>query len=253
MDINLIEKRRLINNNITSFILRIDISNEFDCKIDEIAKGISDHFHRTERKPKKSITFMVKKEKLGSNDFEEIEDEDIVLINEETNLKLTLIPEKIQSSIVFESKKYTDSSLYRNTLDSLIACFREKKSEIKSKRIGIRFINEFPCNNINNIKKIFDSKLANNLIGSVKKEKISRILTQEAFNYETYKITFHYGIHNKFYPSILKSYDLFIDTDVYDDSSNDLDSWSEIVDKLNHIAYDKFRESINNGYIEKMY
>jgi hypothetical protein len=113
----------------------------------------------------------------------------------------------------------------------------------------MRFINNFNCLNIKNISKILNLSISKNLSRIALQENISRIICQEEFNYDDSKIRLQYGIPNKFYPAILKNFDLLIDIDSYDDTIQEITNWANIISNLNHSAYKTFIHTINDKFL----
>jgi len=125
-------------------------------------------------------------------------------------------------------------------------------SGIKSKRIGMRFINEFPCDNIDSIKKVLRLEKAKIVTEMLKDINLSRSLAYTEYNHDGRKARVQYGVSNKFYPSVISKYDLVLDIDVYYDLQMQIDGWASAISEINHAAYDYFTSTINQKYLEAM-
>ena len=60
-----------------------------------------------------------------------------------------------------------------------------------------------------------------------------------------------YGVFNKFFPSVLKNYDIVIDIDSFSTSLVDVHAWESIITSLNHNAFATFAEMVSPIYMEK--
>lgn len=81
---------------------------------------------------------------------------------------------------------------------------------------------------------------------------LSRIIGVEEYNNDGYKLRFQYGIPNKFYPSVMTVYDLIMDIDSYIESTSTISEWEQIIVNLNHAAYRKFINEINENYLKEL-
>jgi len=102
------------------------------------------------------------------------------------------------------------------------------------------------------LKKVFNKRqkaIVNNML---QKEFCSRAVAIEEYTYPDMKSRVQYGVINKFYPAIIVNYDASLDIDVYDDGSNDIKCWDEILKKLNHVAYDLFKDTIDEKTVSGM-
>ena len=84
------------------------------------------------------------------------------------------------------------------------------------------------------------------------KKSISRVISQEEYNFSNSKLRLQYGIPNKFYPGLLNNYDLVLDIDSYLDSRTIVSDWTLVLSDLNHKAYDIFQESISQNLLESL-
>jgi len=121
---------------------------------------------------------------------------------------------------------------------------------IESKRIGLRYINEFPCNDIKTVSKIFNKRLSAIIKQMINGKSQSRVIGMEEYNNDGFKIRFQYGIPNKYYPSAINVFDLVLDIDSYIEISSPANEWEDLIKILNHSAYTYFITEMNENYLE---
>lgn len=240
-----IKARKHSQNSVVLFILRFDLVQNNIIIFDKIREDISKYFDRTEIRLQTNyhVNFTTDKSEINKS-----ENSDYVLINENENFSLTF--SKSQNSFWFETPTYRNKETYNNIVLELIKSARTHEIKITIRRIGMRFINNFPCPNAKGISKIFSPFIRKTLIQTLSKEQISRIICQEEFIYDTCKVKVQYGIPNKFYPAPIKNYDLLLDIDSYDDQIQELDTIPNAIENLNHCAYSVFLSNINPAYLD---
>ena len=239
--------RTLTKNGIRLFILRFDLMPLQSIDFIRIINSISESADRTEKRIKTGIKVDIK---AGKSEVTNVTTEDYVLLNDTTGISMTF--SKDANAFWFETKQYLDNKTYKYNIANIIHALNESDPNIISKRIGMRFINEYRCTTLKNISKIYNSRLAKNIIQMADQEYASRIIGHEEFNYSNYKLRVQYGIPNKFYPAILNNYDLLLDIDAFDDTQQKLDKWEAVISELNHLAYNKFIEVINRKFLEEL-
>lgn len=237
--------RTLKNNSITRFLLKIDFLPNLDFDFSSLVNELSTAYTRLEQRTHTSYDI-----DLNQNDLKRNETLSYVFINELPNFTLTF--DSHLKSIVFESSQYINSSVYKECLTKVIETLKALSKDLISKRIGMRFINEFPCNNIKQSSKIFEKERAKSLISLAANEYISRLISQEEYNMNDYKLRMQYGFPNKFYPAVLSKFDLLLDIDAFDDTQHAMDEWLNVLKILNHAAYDKFSNAVNTSYVERL-
>lgn len=238
----------LAKNEIKNFILRVDLINDSQLEISKIAEKMSEFFDRTEKKQinKFSISFT-----KGSSEVTQGGSFDYVLVSEEKSLSMTF--SETQYAFWLESNQYKDNSLYKGIIKNLINILESFGVEIKSKRIGLRYINQFQCKTKRNIGKIYGKRLSSLVRAMLSEEDIqSRVIGMEEYNNDGSKMRFQYGIPNKFYPALITVFDLLMDIDSFVESESGPDEWEEILSGLNHAAYGKFIKEINPKYLEDL-
>jgi uncharacterized protein (TIGR04255 family) len=247
MNQKVVSDKTLTQNGINHFILRFDLSPLKEIDFISIINNISESADRTEKRIKTGIKVDIKN---GKSEVTNLTNIDYVLINDTTGVSITF--SKDPNAFWFETKQYLDNSSYKYNIASIIHALNEYDSSIMSKRIGMRFINEFKCPTVKKISKIYNIRLAKNIALMADQEFASRIIGHEEFNYSNYKLRVQYGIPNKFYPSVLNNYDLLLDIDAFDDTQQKLERWESIISDLNHLAYSKFIEVMNPKFIQTL-
>lgn len=239
--------RTLIKNSIKSFILRIDVIKTDQTNLALIAEKMSAYFDRTEKRQISNFTvnFTSGNSEISKNDFY-----DFVLISEAKNISMTF--SEVQNAFWIECSQYKNSSTYKELITKLLNILKELSLNIESKRIGMRYINDFDCNGVKNISKIYNKRLTSIVRNMLFEKTQSRIIGMEEYNNDGYKLRLQYGIPNKYYPSIITVFNLLLDIDSYIESTNTVDEWEEIIKNLNHAAYNKFKIEINENYIAEL-
>lgn len=159
---------------------------------------------------------------------------------------------KSQNAFWFETTNYTNRQTYSNVVDALIKSAQKNEIKLTTRRIGMRFINNFSCSNPKQISKIFIQDISKILNQRLKQENVSRIIGQEEFNFDSCKVRVQYGIPNKFYPAVINNYDLLLDIDSYDDKIQELDNLTETIKGINHCAYNAFVSNINPSFLNTL-
>lgn len=241
--------RTLYNNEIKKFILKIDFVSNDVSDFASLVNNISKNFTRLEQRThiNYNINLNLKQDK------EEVRKEqtpDYVLINDTTSLNLTF--STFQNALIIETAKYVNNESYKECLRLVGNAIMELSINIQCKRIGMRYINSFQCKSPKEIGKVLSKEKAKTLSGICKEEQLSRVIVQEEYNTDSSKLRVQYGVPNKFYPAVMKTYDILLDIDSYDDSTHPFDEWDDIIKNLNHLAYRVFVESMNYQYIEKL-
>lgn len=239
--------KSLSKNAIDKFILKVDLSDSGSPNLISIAQEMGIYFDRTEKREAIKIDLTINQ---GNSEITNKQSEEVVLTSDAKQTVMTF--SEINKCFWIETNRYIDNSIYKDFIKKTISTFKEYEYPIKSKRIGLRYINNFPCNKINNINKIYNKRLSQ--ISKLMKysPNQARIIGLEEYNYDNHKIRIHYGIPNKFYPAIISNFDLLLDIDAYTEQINDLDNWEDTIRTLNHAAYEIFIKEINPKHIESL-
>jgi uncharacterized protein (TIGR04255 family) len=242
----IISDNTLTKNDIKDFILRVDLINNGQFEIARIAEKMSEHFDRTEKKQINNFSINFTK---GSSEVTKGDTFDYVLVSEEKSLSMTF--SETQCAFWLESNQYKDNSLYKGIINKLVNVVESFDSEIKSKRIGLRYVNQFQCKTKNIIGKIYGKRLSSLVRAMLSEEDMqSRVIGMEEHNNDGFKMRFQYGIPNKFYPAVIAVFDLLLDIDSFVESENCATEWEDLIRSLNHAAYSKFVKEINPKYLE---
>lgn len=248
MNENILENdRTLTKNAIKKFILRVDLIENKEIKIVKIAESISQFFDRTERRQIKKFSI-----NFTTGNSEKIEDDsfDIVLTSDRDSLSITF--SELNKAFWIQSTQYRNNAIYKEQIKRIIEKTISINKEVESKRIGLRYINEFTCNSAKNISKIYGRRLSSVLKFMTNQESQSRVIGMEEYNDGEYKLRLQYGVPNKFYPSVITTFDLLLDIDSYTESAHGIEEWLEVISKLNHSAYDRFIKEVNNKFLEEI-
>ena len=241
------EERKLSRNSINFFVLRFDLAPSDDINFDIIISDIVKHFDRTE---KRAQTNFEVKFTTDNSEVNRTESFDFVLTKEKERYSMTF--SKSQNAFWFDTTNYIDRNTYSNIISELIESILKHEIKMTIKRIGMRFINNFSCQNPKQIAKIFKQEIAKYLVQRISQDNISRLICQDEFNFDICKARVQYGVPNKFYPAKMNNYDLLLDIDTYDDKIQELNNINETIENLNHCAYNLFKSNINPLHIESL-
>jgi uncharacterized protein (TIGR04255 family) len=239
--------RTLTRNAINNFILRIDLIKTDRLEIPHIAAEMSKYFDRTEKRQISNVAINFTK---GSSEVTQKESFDYVLSSETKPISITF--SEIQNAFWLASNQYKDNSAYKEMMDITINSVKSTCGDVESRRIGLRYINEFKCERQTSINAIYGKRLASLLKSMLVDPSQSRVIGMEEYNKDAYKVRLQYGIPNKFYPSIITIYDLLLDIDSFVENTNTIGEWNDVIRTLNHAAYDMFSKEINPKYLEEL-
>ena len=238
-------EKTLPKNKITQFILRIDLPKDCILNFRKLAMDLKDEYVRFVENTEHNVHLNIDTQQVTQRDFI-----NYVLYADNGGQLLLNTSQKI---ISFESNSYIDNSVYVDRLASIIEKINNQEVEnLMSSRIGMRFINLFPCEKKENIKKILQKPNDKVIIESLAKENLNRSVFVEQYNYGNYFIRVQYGIFNKFYPAIIKNLDVTLDIDVYYGGLTPIAKWTEAIRTYNHAAFAKFKEYVESNYIALM-
>jgi uncharacterized protein (TIGR04255 family) len=239
--------RQLSRNSIELFIIRFDLQPTKEEDYQSLLSAVSKYFDRVEKRTQTNFEVKFTSDKSEVNKVEAF---DHVLINDEKGYSMTF--SSAQNSFWFETKNYIDRKTYSDVIDELISSTITKKINLSTRRIGMRFVNNFKSDKLKNASKIFNAGIAKSIIQRASQENISRVICVEEFTYDQFKVRVQFGIPNKFYPAVLNNYDLLLDIDAFDSTIQTIDKWSEIINNLNHSAYKAFVANINPNYLNSL-
>ena len=232
-------EQTLPKNKITQFILRIDLPK--DCTLDfrQLALDLKDDYVRFVENTEHNVHLDLDRHSVTERDFINY------VLHADNGVQLIL--NTSQKTISFESNSYIDNSVYVDRLAAIIEKINNQGIlGLMSSRIGMRFINLFPCEKKENIKKILQKPNDKAIIDSLAKVNLNR------YNNGNYFVRVQYGIFNKFYPAVIRNLDVTLDIDVYYGGLTPIADWTENIRTYNHAAFDKFKEYVEPSYIETM-
>jgi uncharacterized protein (TIGR04255 family) len=241
------DDKTLNRNVVKKFILRIDLIPNEKFKIIDLVNGLAKFVDRVESRAISnfSIHFTQTDSEVTTNQVF-----DHVLVAESRGYTVTI--SEAQNAIIFESNSYKDNSTYKQFIDQLHDVLIKFSSDITSKRIGLRYINEFNCETLKAIPLVFGKRLSTIVKNAIKDEFQTRAIGLEEYNNQDFKTRIQYGIPNKHYPSNISRPDLLLDIDCYNDTSTLLSDWPSIIRTLNHAAYSYFISEINPKILDKL-
>lgn len=239
--------KTLSKNGIKNFVLKIDLITKEELDIGKIAEKMSVYFDRTEKRQVSNFTINFTKE---NSEICKKEAFDYVLISEEKSISMTF--SETGNCFLFETQNYTDNSVYKEFVKKVIGVINESVEGVESKRIGMRYINDFSCGKISDVSKIFGKRLSSILKIVLREDKQIRSIVMEEYSNDEYKLRLQYGVPNKYYPSILSVYDLRLDIDSYIQSTCTINDWEKIIKDLNHESYAIFVKEMNEKYLESL-
>lgn len=242
-----VAQKTLTKNAIKNFILRIDLIRTDELNVNKLAQGMTKYFDRAEKRHISKYNITITK---GVSEIEQGAAFDVVLVSEGKGMSMTF--SEMQNAFWIESTQYRDNSVYKDIISETISVINSSSMELQSRRIGLRYINEFRCEKHRDIGKIYGKRLATILRSMLTGSNQSRIIGLEEYNNEEYRLRLQYGIRNKFYPAAISVFDLLLDIDSYIEDTNELGEWNDVIRNLNHAAYDQFTKEINPKYLEEL-
>ena len=238
------ESKTLQNNKISQFLLRIDIMPGMSIDFKGLAEALSVDYGtvRTEL----HVNYNVDMQKVEVNKEEYL----TYVLGKAPNVTLRL--NCFERSIVLTSTHYANNSVYKERMHKLISILKEANPEVAASRIGMRYINTFPCLKPSEISKYLNIAEANSIKETLKRDNISRAILVHEYQDGDYQTRVQCGVPNKFYPSVITNYELVLDIDVYGVGSQPIDRWEDSIRDYNHGAYAYFRQYVKPSLVEEM-
>ncbi len=237
--------RTLSKNKLREFILRVDLIPPEGFNFVKIVEALSKHFDSTEKRQISGFTINF------TNDVSEFSNNsafDYVLVSKSRNITMTF--SEVQNAFWIASGQYKNNAVYKDIIKLIIEIISKLEFDLDSKRIGLRYINDFSCNGPTHISKIYGPRLSGIVKGMVREINQSRIIGHEEYNYDDFKLRLQYGVPNKFYPAVVSVYDLLLDIDAYSEDACKPDQWEEVISRLNHAAYERFLKEMSPKFLE---
>lgn len=240
MNDNTLEK-----NKINQFILRIDLPKDSQIDFRRLALDLQGEYERLIENIEHNVHFNVNTDEVTKRDF--------INYTLAADNGIKLIMNTLEKSISFETTSYIDNSIYVDRLESIIEKINAQEIQnVMAARIGMRFINVFPCDRKENIKRILQKPNDKAIVDSLSKQDLNRSVFVEQYNCEGYYIRVQYGIVNKFYPAVISNLDITLDIDVYYGGLQRIEEWEDVIRTYNHAAFAKFKEYVEPNYINSM-
>ena len=237
------ENRVLRNNKIAQFILRIDIDKRNQIDFAKLADDLKDDYDFSKQEVATNLNLDLDNCSVKKEEFINY----ILTRKQDVSLKLTTL----EKSICIQAAHYETKEVYEELLNRIIECIvSQNNSGINAMRIGMRYVNIFSCPKKSDISKILCKKKSDIIKGMLEKENTIRSIAIEEFQTSCCNGRVQYGIPNKFYPSIIKQFDIVLDIDVYVNGIQEITEWKDIVSCHNHIAFDTFISYINKKQLE---
>ena len=235
--------RILQNNRITHFILRVDLLQDTQIDYKQLADSLKGEFETYKTELHFNYNVDIDKVEVKKEDFIKY-----LLSTPTVNLKI----DSFEKCITIELQQYIDKTSYVQYFTKVIDALKSLGVEIYARRIGMRYINVFSCSKIAEISKVLNVTDAKFIKESVAKDGIARSMIVHEYQYGAYLARVQYGIPNKFYPSVIKNYDIVLDIDVYSSGQQHIDVWEESITQFNHQAYNTFISYIKESFLQTL-
>ena len=238
------ENKTLLNNKINQFILRIDLMQSPLVDFKKLAENLAADYG--EVRTELHVNYNVDMQRV------EVKREEFLKYILGTAPQITLTLDCFENSILLESSHYDNNDIYKQRLTKIVELIKEMQSEALARRIGMRYINKFPCLKKSEINKYFNTSEANSIKSTLEQKNISRTMLVHEYQFGDYQTRVQCGIPNKFYPSVISNYELVLDIDVFGLGAQPIDSWESAVSDYNHGAYNMFLQYVKPSLLEDL-
>lgn len=241
-----VEDRTLTKNDIRSFVLRIDLIKNDNLNLGKVVEKLSQYFDRTEQRQVSNfrLSFTTSESELSKEDAF-----DYVLVSQSKQMTFS----ETQNSFWLETSSYQNNSIYKDIINKTIEIIKSYSPDIESRRIGLRYINEFECKKPKDINRIYGKRLSTIVKNMTSSDSQIRIIGMEERSPEDgIFLRLQYGVPNKFYPARISTYDLLLDIDSYTNIANNVSDWEQTIRILNHAAYNAFKSELNEQFLEQL-
>ena len=236
--------KTLQNNKISQFLLRIDIMPGTAVDFKGLAEALSAEYGTVRTELHVNYNVDMQKVKVNREEF--------LTYALGKAPEVTLRLDCFERSILLTSNHYADNSIYKERIHKIVAILMSSSPEMAASRIGMRYINSFPCSKPSEINKYLNTSEANSIKDALKHSDISRAILVHEYQKGDYQARVQFGIPNKFYPSVITNYELVLDIDVYGVGSQPINRWEDSIRDYNHGAYDYFMEYIKPTLLKEM-
>ncbi len=160
------------------------------------------------------------------------------------SIKPILTIGEAERSIWIETAYYDTWDAFKDSVVKIFNAIAAQFKNANASRVGLRYINQIPLNNINDTRRYFVKKIREPFVLSAMEDDISRFFIIKEYNKGEFYIRMQYGIPNQHYPARIVAQDFILDIDVYTQQAA---NFSLILDKI-EIYHDHvqsiFEESI---------
>lgn len=233
-----------MNNKVSHFILRIDVDPSCGVQYDKLVNDLKPGATSYKVELHTNFNVDVNSQQVSREEFLKH------ILGYGQFVRLTV--DTFFNAIIIDASHYETNAIYKGILNHLIQALKAQEVDVYANRVGMRFVNTFPCTKREEISKVFNSPEAKAIKDGLDKASVTRVMVVEEFQETDFMKRVQFGIPNKFYPAVISNLDLTLDIDVYTSGRQQMDLWQEIVRGCNHIAYDTFVAYIRDSYIETM-
>lgn len=238
--------KTLNNNKVSQFILRIDLNSQMTIDLKSLAESLLPSYESMASESIVEYNVSIPKDILSKLNFTQY-----VLKTDNGRVRLKI--NEREKAIIIDANHYVNNSVYKDRVSEIIKRLKELGiKDITARRIGLRYINTFPCTKRSEIGKIIKKPLMTSIINSLDSESLNRSMQVNEYIDDAYATRVQYGLPNKFFPSKIINYDVVLDIDVYFGGLQSIDDWEESIREYNHAAHRTFLEFIEPSFVEKL-
>jgi uncharacterized protein (TIGR04255 family) len=156
----------LPKNRIKNFILRFDFQEPASSHFVSLIGLLAPLFDRVEKRSSANIHIELKGADISK--AQSVQQIDHVLISEKRSLTLNF--SEVQNAILLTTNSYISRTTYQEVVRAIIAALKGLQNvNLNAKRIGLRFVNEFPCDTLSGIAKILEPQYVTGLRNMLRK------------------------------------------------------------------------------------
>ena len=237
------ETRTLSQNKVKQFLIRIDLEKTQPLDFLAVVNSLTQFYDRVEQQLVPNL-----KINLNSGEVKNEAIKHFLFIKEGGH---TLKVDPVERAFILNTNSYLDRSNYLDDIQNLIRIVTSlTQGQCKALRIGMRFINVFECDKPSSYTKMFNKDEGRLLALMRGKSQICRALLVNEYQTENGLARVQFGFPNKFYPSLLHDNEVILDIDSFSNGLQEVKDWADILEALNHKAYDLFLQYMNQEYIQ---
>ena len=234
----------LTKNQIRRFLLKIDFGGEVPTE--EIVNALKNDFARLERRVVSGYAVTIDAKSVEPATVKKEDTAEYCLANDHGAV---LVVSPAQKAVIIRSEFYRDCTVYEGIVDKLSAIC----SNCMAKRIGLRYINVFPCTKVSQISHVLKTPYASAVRALLSGESICRAVCVQTVNRENGNLcNVQFGVPNDAFPNVIGKLDLLLDVDSAFAGAVQGAQWSEKIKVLNHSAYVVFRDFVTDQQVSDM-